>query len=328
MLVVACVGLARADDFFTYSGKPLYQKPNVVAADAATDAITGALRVASYNIEHFTDAVNDGADRTPEAAQAQAGGAAGFIGRIHPDLIVLQEIEGEGSVRLLNSKLAKPFPQALVTRFGEGAQNEEKLNIAALARVPLLQACEIDFGKLTGPGRPTRGVLRFQVDLGEQRRLLVYAFHLKSNFGNKPRNIAQREATTRIIAEDAASVRGASPDVQWETIAMGDANVDPESAEFATDTSLKPFSDWVDLWHGIPLAERATCPTRVGDPATTFPPVTFDRIFVSPSLTNAPWIAARPGVIQEGCATNDSSILPGTQGHVSDHYPVFVDLQR
>ncbi len=49
----------------------------------------------------------------------------------------------------------------------------------------------------------------------------------------------------------------------------------------AGDPSLKPLSDWKDLWRGRPLAERTTLPTRYGDPKLEFPPACFDRLFAS-----------------------------------------------
>ncbi len=320
---------ARAEEFFTYTGEPVYQAPlEVFREPAALGAVTGRLRVASYNIEHFSDGVEDEAERTPALALAQAQGAARLIDQINPDLLVVQEIEGRDSVRLLNAQLTRPFGQAVVTQLGEMTQYADKLNLAVLAQVPLLSARELDFGLLTGPGRPTRGLLRVAVDLGGEHRLLVYVLHLKSNFGNAPRNIAQREAALNLMVKDVEAVRAQQPDLQWEVLALGDTNVDPELAQFAADTSFRPLADWADLWRGRPLAERITIPTRVGDPAKEFPPAAFDRIFASRALTQPPWVAGSPGVLQQGCATNDCNLLPGVNGHLSDHYPVFVDLTR
>ena len=326
-LAVAATGWG--DEFFTYKGEPLLQQPAAVISDpAGLGSITGRLRVASYNLEHFTDGVDDGPERTAEAAQAHAAGAAGLIDRMAPDLLVVQEIEGSNAVCALNARLARPFALSYVTRLGEMLKTEDKLNLAVLSHVPVLSTQEIDFGPLSGPGRPTRGLLRVTVDLGDHHRLLLYVMHLKSNFGNKPRNIAQREAALNILVNDAKAVMQQQPEFTWEMIAVGDTNVDPEQAQFADDTSFRPLANWVDLWRGRPLPERTTIPTRVGDPALEFPPAAFDRIFVSASLTNAPWTVGVPGVIQQGCNTNDSHALPGTQGHISDHFPVYVDLTR
>lgn len=323
-------GLAvGAEEFFTYSGYPLRQVPaevtnNLVIAQPVGDR----LRVASYNTEHFTDGLDDGPERTAEMVRQQAAGVARLVDRIAPDVLVMQEIENAQSVRALNERLAQPFPVAYITHLGEESQSSDKLNLAVLSRVPVLEPRELDFGPLTGPGRPTRGLLRFALELGGDRRLLVYVLHLKSNFGNKPRNIAQREAALRILREDADALARKQPQYQWEMMALGDTNVDPEVPEFALDTSFRPLADWVDVWRGHPMPARASMPTRRGDPALEFPPATFDRIFVSPALTNSPWVVRGPGVLQEGCDTNNVFSLPGAGIHTSDHFPVYIDLTR
>lgn len=323
-------GLAvRADEFFSYQGFPLRQVPAEVINDVASAHPVGdRLRVASYNTEHFTDGLDDGPGRTAEVVRRHAAGLARLVDRIAPDVLVLQEIENTNSVRALNAALAKPFPVAYITHLGEESHSADKLNLAVLSRLPVLAPREIDFGPLTGAGRPTRGLLRFALDLGGGHRLLVYDLHLKSNFGNKPRNIAQREAALSMLREDAEALAKKQPQYQWEMMALGDTNVDPEVPEFASDSSFRPLAGWVDIWLGHPMPARATMPTRRGDPALEFPPATFDRIFVSPALTNAPWVVRGPGVIQEGCDTNNILALPGTGVHTSDHFPVYIDLAR
>jgi hypothetical protein len=104
--------------------------------------------------------------------------------------------------------------------------------------------------------------------------------------------------------------------------------VDPDQEQFATDPSFSSLSGWVDLWRGRPVEERITLPTRVGDPTLLFPPATFDRFFVSASLQEPPWVAGRPYVLQQGVDTNNVLSLPGENGHVSDHYPVYLDIVR
>ncbi len=327
--LACCAGAVGADTFFTYEGQPLRQRPLQVLARAAPPAPpAGRVRVASYNIEHFTDGIDDGPARRAEAVTNQAARAARLIGEINPDVLVVQEIEGSNSVRLLNAQLTRPFTEAWITQFGTGSGNEDKLNLAVLSRLAVRDAEELDFGPLTGPGRPTRGLLRFSVELGDSHRLLVYVLHLKSNFGNKPRNIAQRQATLEILRRDAESVAQAHPGIKWEMLALGDTNVDPELPEFAQDTSFQPLREWRDLWRGQPMPRRATIPTRLGDPAKEFPPACFDRIFASPALAEPPWKAGVPGVVQRGCDTNDCFTLPGEKNHISDHFPVYIDLVR
>ena len=327
MLVLAAVSL-RAEEF-TYTGQPRVDEPQLAWRDEAHLApAADRVRVAAYNIEHFTDGIADGPDRTLESVQRQAEQAAGFLNEINPDVILLMETENTNSLRALNAHLKPAFPVAYITRLGDGAQDDQKMNLAVLSRLPVLSTTEMDFGPLTGPGRPTRGFLRAILDLGDAHRLVVYAVHLKSNFGHRPRNIAQRHATMDMIARDARELAASDPTVQWEMLVAGDTNVDPESPEFAGDISLKPLKDWKDLWRGRPLHERTTVPTRYGDPALEFPPACFDRLFASSALTQTPWQVGEPQALARGVDTRRANSKPGDGEHVSDHYPIYVDIVR
>ncbi len=283
--------------------------------------------MASYNIENFTDAEGDGPDRTVDRRDEQARGAASLLDRIDADVVVFMEVENGGILGVLNQRLARPFPVGYATYFENAEGRPEKLNLGVMSRLALESVDELDFGRLQGPGKPTRGVLRVLIHLDEGRKLAVYAVHLKSNYGHRPRNMAKRRHAMQLVMDDALKLAVSQPGIQWEMLVVGDMNVDPELPEFARDPSLDPARDWLDLWRGRPQLERATVPTRVGDPAREFPPACFDRIVASPALGEAPWRAGSPQVLQEGVSPLTSSI-PGVDGHISDHFPVWVDLTR
>ena len=327
-ILAVAAGSSRAQESFTYTGEILREKPVEAWTPAGAGQSMGErIRVAFYNIEHFTDAEDDGPDRTAERAATQARDAAELVSEIHPDVLLIAEIENEKSLRMLNDALPKPFPFGWVTKFGDGSQNEEKLNHALLSRVPPLEVLELDYGPLQGRGRPPRGTLRATFDLDGDHRLVVYAIHLKSNFGNRARNMSLRKHALEFVADDAREL-AQDASVRWEFLLLGDVNVDPEQGEFAGDWSLNPLRGWRDLWRGRPLHERTTVPTRYGDPALEFPPAAFDRIFAGGDATNAPWRAGEAEVLQRGTNTRDVKALPGVDGHVSDHYPVWVDIVR
>ncbi|HMP76679.1 MAG TPA: hypothetical protein PKE12_10335 [Kiritimatiellia bacterium] len=327
-VLLVAAGTSRAQEEFTFAGEILRETP--VEAWASPDAGLRAeerVRVAFYNIEHFTDAEGDGPDRTLERATTQARGAAALVDEIRPDILLIAEIENAASLRMLNDVLAEPFPFGWVTKFGDGSQNEDKLNNALLSRVPPLEVLELDYGPLQGRGRPPRGALRATFDLGGDHRLVVYAIHLKSNFGNRSRNMHLRKNALQFLADDAREL-SKDESIRWEFLVLGDVNVDPEQGEFAGDWSLNPLRGWRDLWRGRPLHERTTVPTRYGDPALEFPPAAFDRIYAGGDATNAPWRAGEAEVLQRGTNTRNVKALPGVDGHVSDHYPVWVDVVR
>jgi len=105
-------------------------------------------------------------------------------------------------------------------------------------------------------------------------------------------------------------------------------NVDPDAPEFEGDDSLVAFNEWTDLWSGRSIEERTTLPTRL-EKGKKYPPVAFDRFLVSKSLTREPWIAGSAVVLKEGVYLEDATVHPGTRkGHVSDHYPIYVDIYR
>jgi hypothetical protein len=81
---------------------------------------------------------------------------------------------------------------------------------------------EVDFIPIHGYSR--RAAARFvcfAVDLGPDRRMLVYGVHLKSNFGDKARNGALRRKALAYVRADADRLRQAHPEWQWEVLVAG-----------------------------------------------------------------------------------------------------------
>ncbi len=285
------------------------------------------LRVCSYNIQDFFEGTDDGR-RTWEHAHRQARLAGAIIDDIDADLLVLQEIESARMLRILNDSLERPYAVGYVTTFGSGAGRLNRLNLAVLSRLPLQGVTELDFTEMNGPGRPTRGLMRFHVELGEATSLLVYNLHLKANWGDQRRNISQRHNALTLLRQDQAEWLAAQGDgSRTEVMVVGDFNVDPDVPSFAGDPSLEPLDDLVDLWAGRPLEERITVPTRYGVADLEFPPVAFDRFYITEGLTEGPWIAGQPYVMSKGVNIDDVRVVAGEDEiTASDHYPIFLDL--
>ncbi len=307
----------------------------VIAPDAAPTpaAPPPALRVATYNLENFTDGRNDGPDRTPAVFVTHAHDAAAVIAEANPDILLLQEIENRRTLEYLNTLLPEPYPYVYITKLRQSSGSREKLNLALLTRPRPRYVRQLEFHNLAGRGRPTRGLLAATFDLGDGSHLLVYGIHLKSNYGEAPRNQAQRGIALCHLAADAISETYRYDPAPLSVMILGDTNVDPEEPQFANDPSLEPLAgSFVDLWRGRPLAERITIPTRQpgpdGDPTMVFPPAAFDRIFVSRNLTaQGPWRALPPHVMAQGTDTTNNMTLPGHNGHISDHFLVYADLR-
>lgn len=312
-------------------GEVPIQPPRIVQYDlAGTVAVGARLRIASYNIENFTDGIDDKEPRIPAHAEIQAKAAAAIVAEIDPDILVIEEIENEASLNLLNAALPRPYPVAAITRIKSDPDWPEKLNLAVLSRLPIRGLRELDFGYLEGACSPPRGLLSFYVELEAGQNLLVYAVHLKSNYsGDRTVNYTERVNALRLLREDADAFRRTYADRSWEVLVLGDTNTDPDMPEFARDPTLQPLGDWVDLWRGHPMSERETIPTRYGDPAKVFPPAAFDRFIVTPGLAEPPWTVGEPRALQKGVNTSDITALPGVDpNHASDHYPVYLDITR
>ena len=329
--LVFCLLMASvsAEELLPYTGEPRIEVPiKAVLELDRVHPVGDKLRIATYNIENFTDGFQDGPERSVKQARWQTRDAAKIINTFNPDILVLQEIENRVILNQLNLELEQPYGLGFVTQLMVNKHNPVKINLAVLSRVELKALRELEFSPLSGRGRPARGLLSFYVDLGDNHRLLVYVVHLKSNWGVRKRNIAQRHHAMQILRRDADYVMGRYPDFHWEVMVLGDMNVDPAAEQFADDPSLDPVKDWVDLWKGVPLKDRITIPTRYGDRTREHDPATFDRIIASQPLTEAPWKVGVPVSIQQGVHTEDVNALPGEEDHVSDHYPVYVDILR
>lgn len=296
--------------------------------------VPATVRVASYNLENFTDGHNDAPGRTPALFTKQAQGAAEIIAVANPDILFLQEIENGRTLVYLNSLFEQPFPYIYITQLRRASGAKDKLNIAVLSRLPPRRVRQLSFHALPQPGRPTRGTLAAEFALDPDTTLLGYGIHLKSNFGDDLRNQTQRAIALHQIGADAANVTLRNSSRQTATLILGDTNVDPDTEQFADDPSLAPLAGaFLDLWRGRSLEERTTIPTRhageTGDPDLVFPPAAFDRVFASHNLGgDGPWLVQPPQVIQRGTDTTNNATEPGHHGHISDHYLVYVDVLR
>jgi endonuclease/exonuclease/phosphatase family metal-dependent hydrolase len=312
------------------TGDPLIEPIQPAFVSGELPAGTGDhLRIAFYNIEMFTDGIQDGQQRNEALALQQARGAAAIVDEIEADILLVSEVENGRALGMLNDGLAKPFPSGYMAEFGTGGRRREKMNIGMLTRYQPESVHEIDFGPLTGEGRPTRGVFRAIFSLDEDRALLIYSTHLKSNWGSRKKNYAQRYHAMRLIKEDVERVVLAQPERSWEKLLMADFNSDPDSPQFEGDPTWQVLTDWMDLWsEHADLKNIHTLPTRFGDPRFEFPPALFDRILAHPGTREAPWTVSLPSVIPRGTATSNVNIKPGEGDHVSDHYPIYLDINR
>ena len=172
-------------------------------AETPSPAIPDRIRIATYNLEHFTDGRNDEPERTPEVFMIHARAAADIIAEANPDVLVLQEIENARTLEFLNEQFADPYPYVYISKLRQTSGEKERLNLALLSRLRPHNVRQLGFYILGGKGRPARGSLAAEFDLGDRDHrssLLVYDVHLKSNYGEAPRNQAQRAIALHHVA--------------------------------------------------------------------------------------------------------------------------------
>jgi len=329
-LLLGLLALAQGCATTGREEKPVLLEDPIALTNAAPrfSTVGDRIRVCSYNIQDLTDGAGDGFLRTKTVVDRHLQSAARIINAIQPDVLVIQEIENLAVLDRLNQLLEPPFPTGYISSFGMGGR-PDKRNIALLSRFEILKIRELDFAGVEADVNVTRGALSGVINLGNNHLLLVYGVHLKSNLGEPAVNVSKRQEALKVIRAHAELVMESNPSKLWEIVVAGDMNVDPELESFADDESLAPLGDWVDLWRGFPLESRTTIPTRLGDPDLEFPAACFDRIIVAPELTNPPWVAGEPVALQRGVDVGNVFTAAGQNDeHVSDHYPVFVDLQR
>lgn len=305
-------------------------KPLFAPVAEAPAGVPDRIRVATYNVEHFSDGRGDEPERTPALVAEQARLAAAVIAEASPDILFLQEVENAAVVELLNDQFLEPYPYAYITTLRYSSGKKDKLNLAMLSRIPPRRVRQISFSRLDyGSANPARGLLAASFNTGPGQRLLAYNIHLKSNFGEAHRNQARRSIALSLLAADAAAEKSKAFPNQMDVLVLGDTNVDPENEQFAADESLYPLAGgFDDLWLGRPIEERVTIPMRQGeDPEMVFEDACFDRIFASRSFRNGPWRAGAPESLKKSVATHNNQLLPGMDGNASDHYLVWVDLE-
>lgn len=312
-----------------FSGNPAVDALEpVIRLETPPAAMPGRLRMASFNIQDFTDGVNDderNENHTPAEARLRAHGVAGALGPANPDILCLQEIENRAALEILNQSFARPYPLGYITCFRDLYRHKVKQNLAVLARVPLERVRMVDFATLHGGSRPPRGLLNFTVNLDARTRLGVYVVHLKSNYGEEAQDRAERRQALELLRADARRLAARDDKARWELLVAGDTNTDPAAHEFARDRSLEPLADWVDVWRRQPAQDEFTIP-RTHDVATgkALPAALFDRLFVTPGLaTNTRWRVQGLHALH----STRRSAVNGTPQHVSDHSPICWEIR-
>ena len=162
------------------------------------------LRIATWNVENFFDAVDDpknpGDDEftpgswrrwTDERYQAKTRNLAEAIAALRPDILFLSEVENRDVLtNLVHALESLPAPHPMPYIAHEESDSNRGIDVAILSRHPLRDIV------LHKPVPNMRGILEATAEIPNAPSLLL-ACHWKSRVGNRDENIAirQREAT-------------------------------------------------------------------------------------------------------------------------------------
>jgi hypothetical protein len=189
------------------------------------------LRVVDWNLEWFPGGKPDA---PPEQQAAQMVAAKDAISQMQPDVLLLQEVrdwpaaaEVAGAIPGLNVHV--------VSEFGGRPQNQ-----VIAAKMPADSAWSAKW--VSSPADPPRGYAFAALQLSENRFILTYSLHLKSNLGDFAENVTMRCESARQLMVHAKEMlalyrqRG-----ECAVLIGGDMNTSLDDPKFAADPTLKAF---------------------------------------------------------------------------------------
>jgi hypothetical protein len=175
-------------------------------------------------------------------------------------------------------------------------------NLAIASKLPA-DSGWFDYWKV-GSVQPPRGYAFAALKLPNDRFLLTYSVHLKSNRGDFGENVAQRQESARQLISHVQDMLKIYPPRHPSAVLLGgDFNTSLDDVRFNADQSLRSLRKAGFYWThtGVPFAQRVTLPG-----SGEYPDTTFDHILTA------------------GLGEPRSSVVTGQK--VSDHNPVIVEI--
>jgi endonuclease/exonuclease/phosphatase family metal-dependent hydrolase len=230
-----------------------------------------ALRLATWNLQWFPGGRNGA---TKEEQDKQIVQVQEEIGRLNPDIILLQEVGSAAALEETLKPLGPEWRVAVVSQFKDGNFISGQ-QVAIAARMPA-EAVWAEAWEKGWAGAP-RGYAYASFLIGG-KRIAVYCIHLKSNLGNPPVNTSKREdAMEQLVAHiKTGRERVPEPDA---IIIGGDFNTDDPDTLAGQSPGERTFGmlrkagfKW--SFDGVAHANRITCPSK-----GRYPDACFDQLF-------------------------------------------------
>ncbi len=251
-------------------------------------------RVVVWNMKWFPG-------RSPSATQddktRQMKAAQEILQLLNPDILLVEEVANSAAVEELVSVLPD-FHVAIVSEFPGRPQN---VGIASRFRS---DSAWFEMWKKRGTSDPPRGFAFAALRLPDNRVLLTYCVHFKSNLGDTPENIAKRIESSRQLLAHSESMNDAySKSAEIATLIGGDFNTSFDTPEFSDEPTLHEIVKGGYFWtfDGVPFEQRITIPG-----SGRYPDNCFDHIFT------------------RGLGKAQAKVISAPA--VSDHNPIILDF--
>lgn len=224
-------------------------------------------KAVTWNMEYFPA----GSPQDAAKAQVRMKAAQDALVVLDADILLLQEVNDWKAVMDLTAPL-KGMQAHSVTSFGGPQQ------MAIASRWPVDAAWYEAFKSYEGEQKgPPRGFAFAALRSPDRGYILSYSVHLKSNRGDKTKNVRAREEAAKQLVSHIAQYREVyEAKGKVFVILAGDFNTlqdDPVYSQEQTIPILKAAGlTW--CWEGVPREHRATWPAQGG-----FKDATFDHFF-------------------------------------------------
>jgi len=305
------------------------------------------LVLATWNVENLFDEVHDGDEYTefdPDHGwtRAQFWARCDSLAQVirtlgHPDVLVLEEVEGAHAAEVLNTRfladqgythtfLAPPEVRGIKTVF--------------LSRFPIVRTGLL-FPPSEDASEPLRPVVEAEFDLGG-RALVVWGNHWKSRLPTPQATEKLRREAARVLARRMKAVEARSD--RPFLVAVGDFNTSLEMSQVWPDRALVSggtadrATDELVVFPGLASAQKSRLPGAVWDPWETItdPPGSYyyrgdwdrlDHTFIGvSSLRLGDWAFSSFRVV--AFAPQPLAYGPRTPNGISDHFPLVLTLER
>lgn len=300
----------------------------------AKNPSASSIRIATWNVQTFFDAVNDGIEYsefqksdkwTQKAYEARLSKLCDGLKKLDAEVYVLEEIENESIIYDITNRLAgdvwykdKKLNYALFAK-----NDENSIGCAVLSRLPLICATvhSLDIRTEKNKQPAMRPLIKVTVTKND-RELTLFVNHWKSKSGGEEKTEVWRNWQESLLAKnilqigDCTAISCGDFNRDIYDFAMDDAtaNVLLRTAFFDTAQTVAAYSPWLD----------DTAALECGSEGSYYFQESWERIdhfFATGNATISDFIVATDSPFAQADGTPDRYTLFNGRG-CSDHLPL------